>query len=748
MRILKILLLALPIFVCLDRLLPVSTVLSQSADGSLSSPTGVIASDNAYTQKVGISWDAIRNAKTYRIFRNTSNDSTSAIELGTTAAATFFDTTALAGQAFFYWVRAENGNSLSPLSATDQGSRAIGGGGQGQALNPPPEPAGNPVTAAKAFLGKALFWDEQLSSTRTVACGTCHISANGGADPRSKLGSTRAINPGTDNLFGTVDDVIGSPGVPANHADGSYAFSNLFGLGEQVTGRRGVSYIDAGYSNSLFWDGRATQVCTDPLTNTVVLASGAALESQVLGPPVSATEMAHENRNWNDVALRVAGSKPLALASNIPTGLLNWINSRSYPELFTEVFGSSEVTPTRIAMAIATYERTLYSDRTPFDASVQGIASLTPAEQRGQGVFNQSRCDNCHRGALFTDNNFHYTGVRPTSEDTGRFQVTGNANNLGEFRTPTLRNIELRAPFMHNGRFATLEEVVEFYNRGGDFDAPNKNRNVRPLNLTAQQKADLVAFLKRPLTDPRVAAQNYPFDRPTLYTESSRVPQITGTGTQGSNGLIPQVLAIEPPLAGNPKFTVAIFNARANVQAVLVIDASEPPAGSSVPTTASFARLSIQLLSTGDGKGYGSVSLAIPDNDSELIGKTLFGRWYVFDSGAANGIAVTPAFRMTIFGLASGSTPSNVQISVASIAGKNLLVSGTGFERGDVVEINGQQANVTKFVDGNTLNAKKGAKLLLPCDAGNPNRTNILKIIRVSNGNAVTLASKEIISCP
>jgi cytochrome c peroxidase len=748
MRILKILLLSLTVFVCLNRLLPVSTVHSQSGDSGLSAPTGVIASDNSYTLKVGISWDAIRNARSYRIFRNTSNDPLSAIELGATAAATFFDTTALAGQTYFYWVRAENGNSLSPMSTADQGSRAIGGAGQGQALNPPPEPGGNPVTAAKAYLGKALFWDEQLSSTRTVSCGTCHIVANGGADPRSKLASTRAIHPGADNLFGTSDDVVGSPGVPANNADGSYSFSTLFGLNEQVTGRRGVSYIDAGYSNSLFWDGRATQVCTDPITNTVVLTSGAALESQVLGPPISNTEMAHANRNWNDVALRVAESKPLALASNLPRALENWINRRSYPELFTEAFGTSEVTPTRIAMAIATYERTLYSDRTPFDANVQGIASLTPAEQRGLGVFNQSRCDNCHRAPLFTDNNFHYTGVRPTSEDTGRFQVTGNANDLGEFRTPTLRNIELRAPYMHNGRFATLEEVVEFYNRGGDFDAPNKNRNVRPLNLTSQQKADLVAFLKRPLTDPRVAAQTVPFDRPTLYTESSKVPQIIGTGTQGSNGSIPQVIAIEPPLAGNPRFTVAIYNARANAQAVLVIDENEPPAGSIVPTSASFARLSIQLASSSDGKGFGSVSLAIPENDSELIGKTLFGRWYVFDSGAANGVAVTPAFRLTIFGLATGSSPSNVQISVASVTGKNLFVSGTGFERGDVLEINGQQAIVTKFVDGNTLNAKKGARLLLPCDAGNPTRTNILKLIRVSNGNAVTIASKEIGSCP
>ena len=120
-------------------------------------------------------------------------------------------------------------------------------------------------------------------------------------------------------------------------------------------------------------------------------------------------------------------------------------------------------------MAIATFERTVYSDRTPFDAAVSQIAPLTPAETRGQGVFNASRCNVCHAGTLFTDNAFHNIGVRPQNEDQGRFAVTGNANDLGEFRTPSLRNVSLRGPYFHNGSKATLTDVVEFYNRGGDF---------------------------------------------------------------------------------------------------------------------------------------------------------------------------------------------------------------------------------------------------------------------------------------
>ena len=144
-------------------------------------------------------------------------------------------------------------------------------------------------------------------------------------------------------------------------------------------------------------------------------------------------------------------------------------------------------------MAIATYERTLYSDRTPFDQNAAQITPLSAAEVRGQGVFNQSRCNVCHAGSLFSDNQFHNIGVRPQTEDTGRFQVTGNANNIGEFRTPSLRNVGLRGPYFHDGHFATLEEVVAFYNRGGDFDAPNIDHNlIRPLGLSPQQQSDLV----------------------------------------------------------------------------------------------------------------------------------------------------------------------------------------------------------------------------------------------------------------
>src|SRR6185295_76605 len=322
--------------------------------------------------------------------------------------------------------------------------------------------------------------------------------------------------------------------------------------------------------------------------------------------------------------------------------------------------GTSDVTPVRIAEAIATFERTLYSDRTPWDLAVQQIAPLGAAEQRGQGIFNNRGCNVCHAGSLFSDNAFHNIGVRPQTEDTGRFQVTGNTNNIGEFRTPSLRNVGLRGPYFHNGRLATLEDVVAFYNRGGDFDAPNINHNlIRPLNLNPQQQSDLVAFLRNALTDPRVIAGTAPFDRPTLYSESNRVPTITGTGTQGSGGNIPQPVAVEPALVGNASFTVGVSNALGGAQAVLVIDSNDPGPGPNIPATGSFARLSLTLSGSGAGQGFGSASLLIPGNSS-LIGQSFFGRWYIKDAAAAGGVAASPAFRFTVFGDTSSITTNAI----------------------------------------------------------------------------------------
>lgn len=535
-------------------------------------------------------------------------------------------------------------------------------------LPPPPAPAQNPLTVDKANLGQALFWDEQVSSTRTVACGTCHVPEVGGEDPRSGV-SPLAVHPGPDGLFGGVDDVFGSPGVPLNHADGLYDWSTDFGLSLQVTGRRTVSAINAGYAPELFWDGRAPGQFVDPVTMTEVIPVGGALESQSVAPPVSDVEMADVGRLWTDVLARIAASEPLALSPEIPVTLAGWIDGRGYAELFEQAFGSPGITAPRVAMAIASYERTQFTNQSPFDQFLATGTGLTPQEMAGRALFaGVGRCDDCHQAAIISDHQFHYTGVRPKTDDPGRMAVTSNPDDEGKMRTPSLRNVELRAPYMHNGRFDTLEQVVEFYDHSGDF-FPNELGD--PLGLNAQQKADLLAFLKRPLTDPRLAAGLPPFRRPALYTESSRVPTIEGVGVAGSGGLVPAVVALEPPLIGNPSFTVGVWNALASADATLVIDDADP--GLVTPVSGDFAFRTTVLGDNGeggDGAGFGSVAIAIP-NDPGLHEQEWFGRWYVTDAGAGGGTAVSRLFRFRTF-----------------LGADQLYVFADGFESGDVTAWN------------------------------------------------------------
>ena len=178
---------------------------------------------------------------------------------------------------------------------------------------------------------------------------------------------------------------------------------------------------------------------------------------------------------------------------------------------------------------------------------------------------------------------------------------------------------------------------------------PNKDPAVRPRGLSAQQQADIVAFLKRPLTDPRVAAELPPFDRPTLYMDSTRVPQVTGTGRAGSGGFVPQIMAISPPLAGNPNFTVSVSGALGNAEAVLVLNSTDPGAGLLVPSSGSLARITTTTQNTGNGNGWASVTLPLPDT-FWVTSRTFFGRWYITDPSALRGFSVSPAIQFTVFG--------------------------------------------------------------------------------------------------
>lgn len=634
-------------------------------------PTGLEASDNIYTRKVGLSWEHVRHAVLYEVLRSETNDPAQAVPVGTTASLIFYDKTGTPGLTYTYWVRALSETATSGLSAPNQGTRAIGREvfeGFLTPLEPPPVPAGNPMTGAKIYLGKTLFWEEQLSSTRTVACGTCHQPRFGSSDPRSAENPALSAHPGADGIFGNADDVIGSPGVPLNLVDGSYAWSPTFGLRQQVTRRKAQSAVDSAYAELLFWDGRASGQLIDPVTNTVVLANGAALENQALHPLVDTTEMSAVGRTWSNITARLAASKPLGLAPVVPTALATWIGNRGYAELFEEAFGTGEITPARIALAIGAYERTLYSDRTPLDQSISEIRTLGPQSVRGHFLFVEGQCRSCHQTTLFTDNRFKNVALIPKGGDEGRFEQTGVIRDLVAFKTPTLLNVAFRGPFMHNGSLQTLMDVVEFYNRGGDFDEDNIDHGlIRNLNLSESDKAALVGFMTNELTDPRVPAEAGPiFDRPMLYAESARTPVLLGAGVAGQGGVIPEVVAIEPPFAGNRNFTVGLYNARPNASATLVISTQLPPLSLSQAT--STARE--VFVKTVVPQGYASAVLELP-NEPGLL---LYGRWYVADASAPLSMALSRTFRIQLFGAGAG-TASGVMANVSAASFTQGLVA-------------------------------------------------------------------------
>ncbi len=384
---------------------------------------------------------------------------------------------------------------------------------------PVPVPRENPITETKRVLGKILFWDEQLSSNDTLACGTCHLPGHGGADPR--IGR----HPGTDP--GTIDDVLGSPGIVSLDPDGRPTPHPVFGDEPQVTDRLTPSNFAALWAPALFWDGRAEGTFRDPLTGEVVIAEGGALEIQALEPLLNSAEMAKSERQWHEVTDKLAHVEPLALASNFPDDVTAALASyASYPELFGAAFGDAEITPVRIAFALASYQRTLVADQTAWDSYAAGDESaLSQSAQRGLAAMDRLHCTGCHTPPLFTNNDFLNIGVRQTALDQGRRNVTADPEDAGEMKVPSLRNVALRPRFMHTGQFESLLAAIHFYEAGRAENVGGTDRDDIPgvgeyfFSLTPLSEAGILEFLRDGLTDPRVRDESFPFDRPTLRSE-------------------------------------------------------------------------------------------------------------------------------------------------------------------------------------------------------------------------------------
>ena len=303
-------------------------------------------------------------------------------------------------------------------------------------------PATNLTTDAGATLGRVLFYDRRLSANQTVSCSSCHQQEHGFSDPRQ--------------------------------------FSVGFNGG--LTGRNSMGLSNARWyqRRHFFWDERA---------NT--------LEDQVLMPIQNSTEM----------GMTLAGVVERVSAEPF------------YTNLFATTFGTPEITSERISRALAQFVRSIVSVRSKYDVGLaNNFTNFTSRENLGRDIFfgrvGNATCAACHGTDNFTPGPpLNNNGLEFPFVDLGAGAITGNPADNGKFKVPSLRNIELTAPYMHDGRFATLEEVVEFYN-SGVVDNPNLSpplRNPPPLppgprrlNLTTEQKAALVAFLKT-LTDPNLA---------------------------------------------------------------------------------------------------------------------------------------------------------------------------------------------------------------------------------------------------
>jgi cytochrome c peroxidase len=238
---------------------------------------------------------------------------------------------------------------------------------------------------------------------------------------------------------------------------------------EGVLGTKNASaIINAAWNTTNFWDGRTIS-----------------LEEQALGPVTSFIEL--HSPSWKQVAQEL-------------------MDNSEYIGLFKQAFNTDIIDSSHVVKAIAQFERIIISSESKFDKFLDYEASLTPSELRGKEIFNTEKgdCFHCHSYPLFTSNLFHNNGLDPEgSMDNGRFNVTNDPNDKGKFKSPTLRNVDLTAPYMHDGRFATLEEVIEHYNFGGHNSStidPLMKKVDIGLGLTQQDKTDLINFLKT-LTD-------------------------------------------------------------------------------------------------------------------------------------------------------------------------------------------------------------------------------------------------------
>ena len=243
------------------------------------------------------------------------------------------------------------------------------------------------------------------------------------------------------------------------------------GIGKQKGGRSAPTVINRAYTTLQFWDGRAHS-----------------LEEQAKGPLANPLEMTSEKDTDS------AHGTVMTRIRDIP----------GYAPLFRKAFGDKPITIDHVAQAVATFERTVLSGNAPYDRYKAGDTNaMTAGQVRGMKLFfGKARCDSCHLGFNFSDESFMNIGIgwdKGIPSDLGRYKVSGREQDKGAFKTPTLREIAHTAPYMHDGSMATLQEVIEHYDKGGNKN-PYLSQSIKPLGLTDEEQADLIDFLKHGLS--------------------------------------------------------------------------------------------------------------------------------------------------------------------------------------------------------------------------------------------------------
>jgi cytochrome c peroxidase len=328
-------------------------------------------------------------------------------------------------------------------------------------------PADNPMTRAKIELGRQLYFDERLSSDNTISCASCHDPAQG------------------------------------------YGAEMPFGVG--VRGQQGGRNSPVSYNRILskeqFWDGRAVTLeeqAVGPVANPIEMGNShaACVETinAILGYRIQFDKIFADGANIDNVGRAIATFERALVTGPMPydaaTAIVNF--EKTFADDLEYLDEEPELKETYEALRLATK-----------------VMPMSESAARGLTLFTgKANCTACHAGANFTDEQYHNLGVGMEAEspDLGRYEVTGEGKHRGAFKTPTLRNTAFTGPYMHDGSQQTLEEVVDWYNKGGH---PNQylSDKMKPLNLTNEEKADLVAFMVEGLTG------EFP------YVSQARLPQ-------------------------------------------------------------------------------------------------------------------------------------------------------------------------------------------------------------------------------